>query len=125
MSSIIQKTVSDLDIWKVQNGTKDNEVLMTLAECLKVIQTWTDACQSLTETYWPNYALHPWNGKPYVSKYCWNFQNRLKEIHDIRSTHNQLIKLLSINERTKLGTNEMFEPFKSKFCMNNSDWYKP
>lgn len=104
-----------MDIWTIREGTKDNQVLMTLAECLKVIQTWSDACQTLTETYWPNYALHPWNGKPYVSKFCLGFQNRLKEVHDVRSTHNQLNKLLSNSERVELRTEEMFEPFKSEF----------
>lgn len=53
---------------------------MFLSEGLKVLQTWNTACVSLTETYWPNYALHSWSGKPYVPQFCVNFQKRLKEV---------------------------------------------
>ncbi|KAJ8726929.1 hypothetical protein PYW08_015326 [Mythimna loreyi] len=111
--SIIQKSISTDDLWKVHNGAKDSEVLNLLSDSFKVIQTWNSACESLTETYWPNYALHAWNGKPYVPPFCLNFQTRLKEIHDIRSTHCQLNKLLSNNERTELQTHQLFAPFES------------
>ncbi|XP_047023303.1 cytoplasmic dynein 2 heavy chain 1 [Helicoverpa zea] len=111
--SIIQNSVSTTDLWKVHNGNKDSEILNLLSESCHVIQTWNSACESLTETYWPNYALHAWNGGPYVPSFCVNFQTRVKEIHDIRSTHNQLNKLLSNNERSELQTNELFAPFEN------------
>ncbi|KAJ2950705.1 hypothetical protein O0L34_g8965 [Tuta absoluta] len=111
--STIQKVLSSIDIWKVHNSPKDNETLTLLSDGLKAIQTWTSACKSLTETYWPNYALHPWTGKSYVPTFCLNFQNRIKEIHDLRSIHNQLIKLLSNNERAELMTGQLFEPFQN------------
>ncbi|CAH0628959.1 unnamed protein product [Chrysodeixis includens] len=113
MCSVIQKSVSTSDLWKVYNNSKDSEILTLLSECLKVIQTWNSACESLTETYWPNYALHTWTGKPYVPQFCVNFQTRLKEIHDIRSTHCQLNKLLTNNERLELQTHQLFLPFES------------
>lgn len=72
--------MSTTDLWKVNNGAKDSEVLNLLSDSFKVIQIWNSACESLTETYWPNYALHAWNGKPYVPPFCLNFQNRLKEV---------------------------------------------
>uniref|UniRef100_A0A2A4JRE1 Dynein heavy chain, cytoplasmic n=1 Tax=Heliothis virescens TaxID=7102 RepID=A0A2A4JRE1_HELVI len=111
--SIIQKSVSTTDLWKVHNANKDSEILNLLSESCHVIQTWNSACESLTETYWPNYALHAWNGDPYVPSFCVNFQTRIKEIHDIRSTHNQLNKLLSNNERSELQTNQLFAPFEN------------
>lgn len=76
----IQDTCLTLDLWKVHSGAKENEILVMLSESLTVTQTWISACLSLTETYWPNYALHTWNGKPYVPPFCMNFQTRLKEV---------------------------------------------
>lgn len=35
------------------------------------------------------------------------------QIHDIKSTHCQLNKLLSNNERSELKTHELFAPFES------------
>ncbi|XP_052751641.1 cytoplasmic dynein 2 heavy chain 1 isoform X2 [Galleria mellonella] len=109
----IQKSCTNLELWKIQSTSKENEILIHLSESLKVIQTWISACQSLTETYWPNYALHTWNGKAYVPQFCFNFQTRLKEINQIRSTYSQLNKLLTNSEKSELKTHLFFEPFES------------
>ncbi|XP_068628065.1 cytoplasmic dynein 2 heavy chain 1 [Battus philenor] len=111
--SLTRKSLSSVDLWKVHNGVEDNELLRLITECLNVTQTWIDACASLTETYWPNYALHPWNGKGYIPQFCLNFHQRVKEINDLRSIHNQLNKLLTNNEKAELKTDELFEPFAS------------
>ncbi|KAM3968298.1 LOW QUALITY PROTEIN: dynein cytoplasmic heavy chain beethoven [Aphomia sociella] len=111
--STIEKSCSNLELWNVENTLKDNDILQHLSESLKVEQTWIGACQSLTETYWPNYALHTWNRKPYVPQFCFNFQTRLKEIYQIRSTYCQLNKLLSDKEKSELKTHLLFEPFES------------
>ncbi|KPJ16863.1 Cytoplasmic dynein 2 heavy chain 1 [Papilio machaon] len=109
--SVTQKILSGVDLWKVHNSTKDDEVLKLINDSLNVTQTWISACLSLTDTYWPNYALHAWSGKSYVPQFCLNFQKRVKEIHDLRSIHNQLNKLLTNKERSDLKTDELFEPF--------------
>lgn len=137
---LIQKIFSGVDVWKVYNSSKDDEVLKLINESLNVVETWISACVSLTETYWPNYALHAWSGKNYVPQFCVNFQKRVKEvkstfipmhlyvlfvafivffidafqIHDLRSIHNQLNKLLTNKEKSDLKTDELFEPFTSK-----------
>ncbi|CAK1578261.1 unnamed protein product [Parnassius mnemosyne] len=109
--SITQKALCSMDLWKVYNSIKDNEILTLTNDSLNVMQTWISACVSLTENYWPNYALHPWSGKGYVPQFCLNFQTRVKEIHDLRSIHNQLNKLLSKSERSELKTDHLFEAF--------------
>ncbi|CAB3224981.1 unnamed protein product [Arctia plantaginis] len=109
----IQNKISELNLWKVQEQGKESELLMFLSEGLKVLQTWQTACVSLTETYWPNYALHSWNGNPYVPPFCVNFQKRLKEVYDIRSIYSQLNKLLSSHERSELKTETFFTPFEN------------
>lgn len=80
LCSEIQKSVCINELWKVHNSSKDSEILNLLSDSFKVVQTWNSACKSLTETYWPNYALHAWNGKPYAPPFCLNFQNRIKEV---------------------------------------------
>ncbi|XP_028157049.1 cytoplasmic dynein 2 heavy chain 1-like [Ostrinia furnacalis] len=111
--SIVQKAFPSVDLWKVKEGIKEIEILNILMESLKVIQTWISACKSLTETYWPNYALHIWSGKPYIPAYCVNFEKRLKEIHEIRSTYTQLNKLLTNYEKDELKIQYLFEPFEN------------
>lgn len=78
--STVQKTVSSMEIWKVDTETKDYEILTLLSDSLNVVEIWISACKTLTETYWPNYALHAWSGKAYVPIFCQKFENRLKEV---------------------------------------------
>ncbi|XP_053600523.1 cytoplasmic dynein 2 heavy chain 1 [Plodia interpunctella] len=111
--SIIQKACFNLELWKVNNGNKENSLILFLSESLAVIQTWISACESLTGTYWPNYALHAWNGKTYIPPFCVTFQTRLKQISEIRSTYCQLNKLLTNAEKTELKTHQLFEPFEN------------
>ncbi|CAH2091872.1 unnamed protein product [Euphydryas editha] len=111
--SVTQRTITQIDPWKIYDGFKDNEILILLTEGLSVIQTWISACKSLTDTYWPNYALHPWKGETYVPNFCINFETRLKEVNNIRSTYNQLIKLLTENEKAELNSHQFLEPFKN------------
>lgn len=81
--STIQNKLPTANLWEVHYGTKDTEILNLLSEGLKVTLTWTSACKSLTETYWPNYALHTWSGKLYTPPFCTNFQARLKEVNGV------------------------------------------
>ncbi|CAH2063395.1 unnamed protein product, partial [Iphiclides podalirius] len=78
--AIIQKALSGIDLWRVHNDKQDNETLKLISESVNVVQTWIGACTSLTETYWPNYALHPWAGEGYVPQFCLNFERRTKEM---------------------------------------------
>ncbi|XP_060800611.1 cytoplasmic dynein 2 heavy chain 1 [Amyelois transitella] len=109
----IQKACLNLKLWEVNNVNIENSVLQLLSESLAAIQTWISACESLTGTYWPNYALHAWNGKPYVPSFSITFQTRLKEIFEIRSTYCQLNKLLTNAEKTDLKTHQLFVPFEN------------
>ncbi|GBP43431.1 Cytoplasmic dynein 2 heavy chain 1 [Eumeta japonica] len=116
----LQKTLSSLEIWNINNDARDNHILMILSDCLGVMHMWTNACKSLTTTYWPNLALHSWNGEPYISNACLQFQDRLNEVYQIRSTFNQLNKLLTNIEKIELKINEIFEPFKNVNVWVNS-----
>ncbi|CAK1551719.1 unnamed protein product [Leptosia nina] len=112
LCSVIQTAVSKLEIWKPSDGLKDNQILIFLSESLNAVQMWISACKGLTDTYWPNYALHTWKGKSYVPTLCANFQRRLQQVHDIRSIYNQLSKLLTTAEKVELNTGKLFEPFE-------------
>ncbi|XP_041973347.1 cytoplasmic dynein 2 heavy chain 1 isoform X2 [Aricia agestis] len=111
--SIIQKCVSDLNIWSIHHNAEDDKILAELSHGLNAIQTWTSACKSLTETYWPNYALHPWKGNSYVPLFCVNFEGRLKQINDIRSTFNQLNKLMTNTEKMEFGIDNILSTFQN------------
>ncbi|KAL0839484.1 hypothetical protein ABMA28_016191 [Loxostege sticticalis] len=111
--SVIQKAFPPVDLWKINEGSREIEILTLLTDSLKVVQTWISASKSLTETYWPNYALHIWSGKSYIPSYCASFEHRLKQIHEIRSTYSQLNKLLTNYERDELKVQYLFEPFES------------
>lgn len=78
--SVIQKAFPPVDLWKINDGSREIEILTLLTDSLKVVQTWISACKSLTETYWPNYALHIWSGKSYIPSYCASFEHRLKQV---------------------------------------------
>ncbi|VVC94864.1 unnamed protein product [Leptidea sinapis] len=110
---MIQNAASKVNLWKPYDGLKDNQILALLSESLDIVKVWMDACKSLTETYWPNYALHPWKGKTFVPLFCVSFEKRLKQVHDIRTTYNQLSKLLTKSEQAELKTDQLLEPFQT------------
>nr|XP_037870708.1 cytoplasmic dynein 2 heavy chain 1 isoform X3 [Bombyx mori] len=111
--TIIQTNLVALDLWRVHDDIREIEMLVSISDCLQVVETWTSACRALTETYWPNYALHPWNAKTYIPQFCVNFQMRLKEVYEIKSVFSQLNKLLSSNEKNDLRVNQLLSPFQS------------
>lgn len=102
------KKLHDCDVW----SEDFNKISITLQSVIELGNKWVKTCNELTCIFWPNYALHIWNGEPYISKNISNLVERVTEVLSIRKIHKQLIRLLTTVEQEDLHMKDMFSPFE-------------
>jgi dynein heavy chain 2 len=73
--------------------------------------TQAELCLELTATFWKNYERHPWTEAPHVDDRINQLGQRIEEVLNVRSQHEQLIRLLTGEEQEALGTSTVFSAF--------------
>ncbi|XP_063978818.1 cytoplasmic dynein 2 heavy chain 1 [Diachasmimorpha longicaudata] len=76
-----------------------------------VCEKWVNVSQRLTSLFWPHHSLHPWKGASFSPPRCSKFADRLKQASEVRLQHRQLTRLLTENERSLLGTDNLLQNF--------------
>jgi dynein heavy chain 2 len=56
---------------------------------------------------------HQWQGVAHVDHYLENIITRMNEIFELRSQHDELLRLLSAEEQKEMKVEGFFEPFRS------------
>lgn len=67
----------------------------------------------LTKISWKQKMDHQWNGSPYVDSYLENIIIRMNEIFELRSQHDELLRLLTADEQKEMKVEGFFDPFRS------------
>ncbi|KAI8824969.1 dynein heavy chain and region D6 of dynein motor-domain-containing protein [Fimicolochytrium jonesii] len=110
---IISKIRGDLAQARVLTNL-DTKVKDDLKESLVILGAWKSAHFNLTGRLWPHNTSNKWNGPAYESDQLSLFSTRLREIQDIRGTHELLSQLLTDDEqkglREALATLEKAHP---------------
>ena len=97
--------LGSLDVWcgpfsKVRHG---------LHEAIIIIDKWIKVTFELTSTFWASYSGHSWIGtEPYRDEYMNNLLKRIEEVLRIRTTHEELLKLLTKDQIDRLGLSSSF-----------------
>ena len=108
----IQNNAADkgMDIWR----GSFSDVCSRLREATRICTKWIEIVTELTESFWPSFASHTWNGKPYHCNEMHDYMTRLEEILRVRTTHEELTELLreSGNVEDTKGV-DPFEPFET------------
>ncbi|XP_015119188.1 cytoplasmic dynein 2 heavy chain 1 [Diachasma alloeum] len=76
-----------------------------------VCEKWVSVSQRLTTLFWPHHSLHPWRGSSFSPPRCSKFADRLRQASEVRLQHRQLTRLLTENERSLLGTENLLQNF--------------
>jgi hypothetical protein len=95
------------DVWQ----SSFSDVRVKLNECMRLLKSWKDRVTELTRDYWRT-AEHKWKGKPYADTYLDNMILRINEIFELRSQHDELLRLLSPEEQKRLNVDSTFNPFR-------------
>jgi hypothetical protein len=56
---------------------------------------------------------HQWTGPPHVDHYLENIISRMHEIFELRSQHDELLRLLSAEEQKEMKVEGFFDPFRN------------
>ena len=102
----IEKEFTDVNIW----GSAFNDVRMKLNECIRICNGWKDKIADLTGTYWKSDS-HIWKGKVFKDGFLESLVGRIQEIFELRSQHDELLRILNPEDQTRLGFSTAFDPF--------------
>jgi dynein heavy chain 2 len=62
---------------------------------MKMCTKWKGVMTQLTKYSWKQKIDHQWNGEPHDDEYLKGIINRMYEIIELRSQHDELLRLLS------------------------------
>jgi hypothetical protein len=109
LGSRIEKEFKENDIWQ----STFSEIRVKLNECMRICRGWKSRTTELTREFWKgSNSQHQWNGKPYYDSYLENIIQRLTVIFELRAQHDELLRLLTQEERDRLKVDSTFDPFR-------------
>eukprot|EP00939_MAST-03C_sp_MAST-3C-sp1_P003113 g3113.t1 len=86
-------------------------VSTSLRDAMEICDRWSRVVHELTSSFWPTYSSHPWKDAPYRPTFTQKLWKRLETILRIRTTHEELLRLLPPSEQRSLRVRENFKPF--------------
>lgn len=105
----IEREFKENDIWQASYS----DVRVKLNECMRICRGWKDRMTELTREFWKGQGeKHQWQGKPFSDTYLDNIIVRISAIFELRSQHDELIWLLTPEQRERLNVSQAFESFR-------------
>ncbi|CAM9178225.1 unnamed protein product, partial [Hapterophycus canaliculatus] len=106
----VQEKLQPLDIW----AGPLSDVRTKLLEGAQVCSKWCRMTEELSSSYWSGFIQHPWKGDPHVDHLTSGAAARLEEILRLRTTREELDRLLGQGRGGGIPDNsrEIFKPFK-------------
>lgn len=96
------------NIWNVRSLETDQTIYSTS----EAIRSWVQICDSLTRLFWPNYSRHTWIGPPHIPKSANLFEERLKEVQNIKNVYKQIVSLFNEVNQIDKTVQKIFIPFE-------------
>lgn len=95
LGSRVESEFQKNDVWQ----SSFSDVRVKLNECMKIFKSWKDRITELTREFWRGQGQqHQWKGKVFADPYLDNMIIRINEIFELRSQHDELLRLLSPEE---------------------------
>ncbi|KAG5188874.1 hypothetical protein JKP88DRAFT_287142 [Tribonema minus] len=91
----------------------------------RVCEKWCQAVHNLTAVDWGGGNSHQWKGPGHSDKLCKAFAGRLEEVMRLRTTHEELSRLLTPDEAQQLGAEVLFRPFASVSPLRYNPYTEP
>jgi dynein heavy chain 2 len=110
--SRIEREFKESDVWQASFS----DVRRKLNECMGICSKWRETMTHLTKISWKQKSKggqdHQWKDAPYVDHYLQNIIGRMAEIFELRSQHDELLRLLTSEERDEMKVEGFFAPFR-------------
>lgn len=116
-----QGSLSKLDLWTGPFA----EVRSGLKEATKICERWNSATLELTGTFWSAHSHRPWSGKLFSDGFISLLAKRLQEILRVRTTFEELRRLLSPDEQRDLRVGDAFKPFARVQPLHVNEYTQP
>ena len=107
IGSRLELQFKENDVW----ASSFSDVRLQLNECMRILSSWKDRTLEMTRGMWKN-GPHVWKGKPFFNAYLQNTMSRINEIFELRSQHDELLRLLTQEERDAFKVQSTFDPFR-------------
>ncbi|XP_020909537.1 cytoplasmic dynein 2 heavy chain 1 [Exaiptasia diaphana] len=96
-----------------------------MKKAVLVCERWVSTCETLTSQYWKRFPSHPWKDDKFVPERLSLLATRLEEVLTLRTVHEQLVRLLSQQERQQLRTSDAFVPFAGLNPLHQNPYTEP
>ncbi|XP_029051229.2 cytoplasmic dynein 2 heavy chain 1 [Osmia bicornis bicornis] len=103
--SLVQNTIDEI------RASDDRAKIEAISMGAEICEKWTDMAEKFTTLFWPHHSLHPWKGTGYIPERCSRIGKRLRQIAELHAQYRQLTRLLTANERSGLGTDNLMQYF--------------
>lgn len=112
----VEKELNSMDVWT----SSFSDVRMKLNENMKICKTWKEKIADLTGSLW-RAESNKWTGGTYYDPYLERLITRLSEIFELRSQHDELMRLLSPEDQNRLNVESAFQPFREVNCFYHNE----
>lgn len=116
----VQAKLNSLNVWT----SAFSQVSKLIREGHKVCERWNEIVADLTGVQWRN-GEHEWEGEQMRDTFLANLAARIQEVNQIRSQHDQVLKLLTEEELQALQVENCFEPFIKLSVFSYNDYTVP
>eukprot|EP00928_Gymnodinium_smaydae_P079340 TRINITY_DN632_c0_g1_i3.p1 TRINITY_DN632_c0_g1~~TRINITY_DN632_c0_g1_i3.p1 ORF type:complete len:2255 (+),score=688.11 TRINITY_DN632_c0_g1_i3:125-6889(+) len=116
----VQAKLNGLQVWT----SAFSQVSKHIREGHKVCEKWNELCADFTGTQWKT-AENEWRGDMFKSMFLANLAQRIQEVSQVRSQHDQILKLLSEEELQMLQVEGCFAPFTKLAVFSYNDYTVP
>jgi hypothetical protein len=106
--SRIEREFKESDVWQASFS----DVRLKLNECMRICSKWKESMTHLTKISWKQKMDHEWQGPAYIDHYLEHIIIRMNEIFELRSQHDELLRLLSAEEQKEMKVEGFFDPFR-------------
>jgi dynein heavy chain 2 len=117
----IEREFRESDVWQASFS----DVRQKLNECMRICSTWQECMSHLTRVLWKQQSDHQWQGAGYVDHYLENVIIRMNEIFELRSQHDELLRLLTPEEQKEMKVEGCFDPFRKVNCFYMNEMLLP
>jgi len=101
----VQRVIGAVELWTAPFS----QVRTLLRDGAGVLERWATAAKQLSGTFW---TVEPaWVGGAFADPFILALVARLEEISRLRTTHEELLRLLSPDDQRQLRVDDTFKPF--------------
>jgi dynein heavy chain 2 len=115
----VQARLNSLNVWT----SSFSQVSKHIREGHRVCEKWNEITVERTGDW--RTAENQWQGETYSDAFLVNLAGRIQEVSQLRSLHDQILKILSEEELAMLQVEGCFEPFKKLSVFSYNEYTVP